>query len=931
MAWIKPDEKYWENKIVAYFHDPIDKIFDIKGHENRANEIIKILTGYDKPSDEFWKTADAIAASFERGIVPSYNKDVEKSGAIDFSEKPIITHPTSSKDSLLNITLKEDLIKDKDSFHKKVIKFFERESEIYEGINIKYEKNSDKRSINLFNKFTGLHLLSRFKLSYENIGELGGFWHRIPADTRFPDHTIWQHNAITSAIASCMGFENQNFENIGLMVFSINPVQSFISKARKLRDFWIGSIVLSWLAFEGIVWIIENLGCDNVIYPSLIDQNLVYQYLKMKGIINGNEEYILNKSSTIASFPNKFLFFIPFDNADDISVEIKNTILAKWQNIKHGIMELLINDLSIGEDNVKDILDRQFDSYWDFNWSAVKIINNNFIDTVKPLIDEQNFREKKEIFEIFCKIDESLNTKREKNVFNSEISLMSIGQYYSISHTLLQGLLASTKQIKKVNRKPENGEKCVMCGEYEVFNTFNAHQRVEFGSKDYKDNIRGIWKKIVDKYSDIEVKENEKLCSICLAKRLFKRIMEKQKNHILYDLIKDSDNFPQTSEIALYSYFLRNNITDKAKRREIAQKKFENKKEKIDDTDNADNYYAILKMDGDKMGDLINGKTIGSTWETIIHPTIVEKIKDENFFKDISKEWQKILKIKRNVTPSIHMAISESLSDFSNYTVRSIVEKYDGRLIYAGGDDVCAILPTCNAIKAANEIRNYYISNFNKINLKNGSILLENINGNYNPSEGKLSVNLGVAENISISAGILICHYKAKLSHMIEESDNILEKAKKEGGRNSVAICLKKRSGQERYFVSKWNDDKLNDFIEVSKNITKSISKSLIYRLDYFIDGLVALKNSKEDFKDNIIKFVESLLIKSDTTKVLFNDLSKEERNKKLEELTNKIVSVILNYSYANDSYSFNFEPLIIASFLTEYNEKPKKKNKIEE
>ncbi len=943
MAWIKPDEKYWENKIIAYFHDPVDKVFQIKGHEKKANEIIKTIIGFDKPSDEFWKKADGIAASFERGVLPSYSKIDEESGAIDFVNNPIITHSTSSEDTILNIKIPEKIINDKEAFFKDVIKFFERESNVYEEIKINDEKDNDKRKNILFNKFTGLHLLSRFKLAYENIGELGSFWHRIPADTRFPDHSIWQHNAITSAIASCMGFEDCNTENIGMMVFSINPVQSFISKARKLRDFWIGSVILSWLAFEGIVWIIENLGCDNVIYPSLIDQNLVYQYLKSKNILKGDEKYILNKDSTIASFPNKFLFFIPFDKAEDISKEIINVISTKWQNIKYSLIEILSNILKKEKEDIKNdfkfILDRQFDNYWDFNWSAVKLINNTFINNAKTLLDEKEIKEKTELFDRFCRIEEKLNinkksdNKEDYKNFDDPLKFMSYGQYYSVSHALLQSCLASAKQVKKISRKPENGEKCCMCGEFEILNSFNAHQRVEFGVKDYKENIKDLWEKISKKFSDKEIKENERLCSICLSKRLFKEIIGNKKDHILYELIKDSENFPQTSEIALYNYFKRNNIVDSKEKRDLAQKKFENKNKNIKDSDNTDSYYAILKMDGDKMGDLINGKTIGSKWGSIIHPDIVKKVKDENSFKNISDEWQEILKSKRSVTPSIHMAISESLSDFSNYGVRSIIEKYDGKLIYAGGDDVCAVLPTSNVIYAANEIRSYYVSNFNNINLENDKISIEKISANYNPSRGKLSLNLGVAEKISISAGILICHYKSNLSHMIEKAEEVLKKAKKEGDRNSIAICLNKRSGGERYFVSKWTDEKLNYFLEISKIITKEVSKSLIYKLNYFMDGLNAIIKSKEDnnkyYKDNLVKFIKSLLVKSDNTKVLFKELSKDEKENKLKEISKKIVELILTNSSDNksdyESSKFSIDPLIIASFLSSDKEKNKK------
>ena len=90
MSFNKPSTEYWNNKFTAYMHDPIDKMFDIKGHEKRAEELIGKY-GLDMPNDDFWRTADGIASGFERGQVPSFNKDENKNGAIDFLNNPFIS------------------------------------------------------------------------------------------------------------------------------------------------------------------------------------------------------------------------------------------------------------------------------------------------------------------------------------------------------------------------------------------------------------------------------------------------------------------------------------------------------------------------------------------------------------------------------------------------------------------------------------------------------------------------------------------------------------------------------------------------------------------------------------------------------------------------------------------------------------------------
>ncbi|PLZ52410.1 Cas10/Cmr2 second palm domain-containing protein, partial [Fischerella thermalis] len=53
--------------------------------------------------------------------------------------------------------------------------------------------------------------------------------------------------------------------------------------------------------------------------------------------------------------------------------------------------------------------------------------------------------------------------------------------------------------------------------------------------------------------------------------------------------------------------------------------------------------------------------------------------------------FQKFLEVKKRMGPSTHNALSRALLDFSNQLVPYLTQqRYAGRLIYAGGDDVLA-------------------------------------------------------------------------------------------------------------------------------------------------------------------------------------------------------------------------------------------------
>lgn len=904
MSWNKLDTSYWNNKFAAYWHDPIDKVLDIRTHAGRAAEYFAIF-GEDMPNDPFWKAADVIASGFERGQVPSYSSDPLKNGAVDFAAEPVITHPTSGfdRDSQLRITGKELRI---DTVYPALKIFLETHigweagkgdyADLFEG---RYDQFAIAR-------FLYSHLVLRFILAEKDIGGLGALWHRIPADSRFPDHSVWQHNALCSAINSCIEFGG-SVDKVGLMVFSITPVQGFISRARKLRDFWAGSVILSLLAFEGICWVMENLGADHILYPSLIDQPLVSAYLEKKWSVKDKFKPALwqKHPKQIASFPNKFLFLVPFSRADVIADELKRHIVGKWRDMSAITRDFLfdeINHLSETEKGyITDLFSRQTENFWDMHWAAVRLAAKDDRQEIEDLLDRKHWQNQFALFDIVAPL-------LKQKGYNPDDA--SRGILYSSSHTLVQAALAAEKTRRTITRREEPGEKCQMCGEFEVLHAATYEQN---SASDYKRHIDDFWKKINDGWkSQVDFKETEKLCAVCFIKRTINKAVLKNKEHILYDVFKDADSYPSTTEMALHEYFERNNIHDGKNKRDIAQKLHQSPNDKIF-TDypikDKDKYYAILLMDGDNMGKLINGETIAATWEQVMHPAIVERLKQTNFDPLYRDTWKKIFNDdgvlkKRLITPAIHAAISEALGDFSIYGVAKIIDDNQGKLIYAGGDDVCAIIPIENAVTAAQKIHDYYVSTFRFINMEGKS---EPVSKEWQPAPGKLSVNLGIGKDISISAGILICHHKESLSQMIKNAHELLKReAKNEAGRNACAIELRKRHGSSRYFVRQWSDhegwEAFENIIKLLGGKNRQLSGSLMHRLEQMRPGITALLKQDDTSRSMLDKFIAEQLDRSSVK-------SKEEK----EKLAKWIARVIIDHKG-----DFKPEGLLVAGFLAE-------------
>ncbi len=887
------NREYWETKCVAYLHDPIDKALYIPKHLDRAQNIANVL-GFQMPNEEYYKQADIIASGFERGQFPGYKEDESKSGAVSFFSNPKITHPISIHTPFELKLPKEYINRGEEEAAKKI------NEDIVSFLSNEFKnKQSENHPTYIKEVFSYIHFALRVLLAEQNIGGLGALWHKIPADTRIPDHSIWNHNALTSAIYSCIHLSG-SYKKVGMMVFSIGPVQSFISTARKLRDFWTGSVLLSWLAFEGIRWIMENLGPDHVLYPSLVDQPLVNTYLN-RDISSIDVRVWKKQPKRIASLPNKFVFLLPIDNMEYCAEEIKKAIKKKWNEVKEMSMDYLTSYAFHEQEKkmyLKQIFDRQMENFWEFRWAGVRLVESENKDNFNSLLPKDVIDAPLEISNLF----ENISSKKDWKHY-------SIGQLYSISHSLTQAALAASKAKREVNRPKEPGEKCIQCGEFEVLHDI-PHKEGE-SVQVYKDTIKSFWKK-AGKDNALDLKDNERLCSLCYTKRIAYRLFDKTSDHILHDTFQGIDSFPSTTRMSLYNWYKRERIIDEDEKIREAEKLH---KEKITGTDNRDRYYAILLMDGDKMGDLVGGKNIDALWETVLHPKIIKKLQSsendiENIYVDI---WNKIFNHKkpavrkRLLSPATHSAISEALTDFSLYGVDSIVKKHEGKLIYAGGDDVCAIMPVDTALPAAMEIQQYYNSFFNIIEEDENISTIKIWEG----EKGKLSIGLGNGEKISISGGILICHHKEDLKSMIVRAHSLLDKkAKEEAGRNACAIELKKRSGGSRYFVRKWNEEETWEAFQSignkikTENKREAISSSLVYRLEQFRIGIEELLN-----KDNF----ENL-----TEKFLLDQIKRSGFHIEMPETFAKQMRLIAFQKETNNGIKQRFTPegLIIAGFI---------------
>jgi len=184
------------------------------------------------------------------------------------------------------------------------------------------------------------------------------------------------------------------------------------------------------------------------------------------------------------------------------------------------------------------------------------------------------------------------------------------------------------------------------------------------------------------------------------------------------------------------------------------------------------------------------------------------------------ENWQNFFKFNRPLSPSLHIATSRALRDFSLTVVREIVEKkYLGKLIYSGGDDVLAFVSLMNLPEVMRALRAYFSGSLIYVEEEGVKIDFEKGSGfiPVDESGSLLSLKPGkkpkgflyaMGTTATASMGIAIVHHSYDLSKALQEARTAEKKAKDEFGRNAFCISLNKRSGGSEIFGGKWYYEK---------------------------------------------------------------------------------------------------------------------------
>ena len=745
----------------------------------------------------------------------------------------------------------------------------------------------------------------------EDDGKLGALWPLLPADTRVPDHSIWDHLDLTSAFAGAFAADPEG--EAALLALSIGPVQSFIAAARTTSDLWAGSHLLSRLAWEAMKVVCRRHGPDAILFPRLrgLPQVDVWLRDEMKLPRERFEDCDWNKSNTdanplfAAALPNRLVALVPRSEVRDLADGITSTVRDWLQDLGQAVVKRLLEAAKLPDngnaycyDQVRD----QLQGFPDVHWAAVpfSLIRPRNADRDTDLDTTALSEAMSPFFGVEAGNPGApgfLGSPAWK-VLQKEARLASgatffapnPGVLYPAVQDLAERVLAAAKAVRPFEQTEQRGWRCSLTGETEWLTT-DPDQLVE---RSYRSQTDTLWARVAAE-EPAWAKKGEHLGALPAVKRLWPTLFAREVARAT-GAGQGADRFvvsTHTMALAGNLVQLHQALSEPAVRAEIEALVAKDRAPALprslahlrgslaaripaaldrlreSDEDESDlhkiearltakdllghkpeTYYALLMLDGDHMGRILSGDDEKSTisYRDSFHPRIRTGFDKHAKHNPSIREYGGL---KRAVSPNRHLAVSAALNEFALRVVPEVVEQeHKGRVIYAGGDDVLAMLPVADLLPAMRRLREAYsgdarqgeqsdwreVRSSRKLVCKDGFAYLR----------GRLMRMMGGA---TASCGAVIAHHQAPLGAVLRELREAEQHAKREGGRDAFSLAVLKRSGGALHITAKWGESielllKLREFLAEPAVSRRAVYHSLAWLRDLPDDADPAMLGS---------------------------------------------------------------------------------------
>jgi hypothetical protein len=793
-----PAPNFWKRKLAAFLHDPPSKVLDIRTHTERSEKAMSAAgLGTVEECKAWERTADHTAAAADRFPFPHHSKaslTCVFDGVTNMFHHPLGGESTLAFDGPF-ISVEEGIEGEQTT-----------QPVLHDFGDLPEAEQWRARFLAHWRLWSGASASKDWRIAY------------LPADTRIPDHSIWTHMQMVSALDGCLSAEGRL--RPAFLKFQLGPVQDFIQAARSTRDLWSGSYLLSWLMAHGMAALALEIGPDAVIFPNLRDQPLVDLAMKKdvwsRVKIGGQSVWQSHDSLKWAreqlltpNLPNVFLAIVPADRAETLAKLVEAAIQAEWKHIAetvwaHGEAEGFWSrdDGLQPKEQRRKRFDHQIKNFLSLSWAVTAWpASLDDVDGLTSCLPESSTTENYAIVKAAAEAIRELGHQDDR-YFDRNGKLNNTGIAWGPLTALSSWQLDAVRQTRAFAANLTD----IVPGRQQTKDSLTGKEEAIAGGPKWVDN---------DRFKH----DGDYLSAPTLVKRLWdKTYLHKEWKA---DLGDRPQPMPNTRDLAAHQPH--NDSAD-------------------DDSpaDPGERYFAVLAFDGDDMGQWISGEKTpvfakqladypgGGALEYFHRPAHAEKFKD-------------FLAKPRPLSPGYHLQFSECLSNFALRCARPIVEAYDGRLIYAGGDDVVALLPADTALACANDLQRAFrgeapIESKAGIQQKAPGFLtsksVHQRTGKSDSASESLIPFMVPGPAASASVGIAIAHFKSPLQDTVRAAQAAEKRAKKLPKKSAVAVTVMKRSGETVEWAARWEDAGVSAATTLLKALHKgTVSAKFPYRL----------------------------------------------------------------------------------------------------
>lgn len=743
----------WDLLMRVFLHDPPDKALDIRGHEARAARYLSVALGRDIDASAIKADAglaDRLAAIAERLPMPTAGPDGRRAVSVE-NGRLEIHHPLGgSVRTIVAPALNEAAV-----------------ARAIDGI---VSGIDDARS----------RFLALWRLLPERLAKLDPGYAVLPADTRVPDHTIWHHADAAAALLPA-----DTGAGTAFVSFAIAPVQPFIEAARSLRDLRSGSLILSWLTFRALLPIVEEVGPAAAIFPYLRGNPLLDRWLRCQPGLAARIDPPKPEACAAPSLPNRFLALAPASEAPGIARRCEEVARSAWGDIAEAVRRRL--DRGVPDFPKWDALWRdQIEDYWEIR-SAILPTRGISDDALARFCGAPTFAEAWEGAGRARELADRIPLA-ERPGYDQKAA----GRWQATVDLAARALEArrAIRHVPKAASRPGGSvpQKCALLGTVERMGPAEFDQNRKFWERLSEAEIRGV-----------RLRPRETFSAVALTKRFALPL------YLAGELGVDRrHHFPDTATIAARLWLETAGITpeieedwngqwlhwrgpnqgerdgEKPVPEPLWQRIRAARKDRWPPA-----YLAVLVMDGDHMGRWLRGEKSPKLAEAV-HPKMRDYFAAHGAAAALDET-------RRPVGPALHAAISEALTNFAAEIAPGIVERHGGALIYAGGDDLLALLPTGTAIACAAALDGAFTAS-----------------EGYWREDGEQRRDLLVmGPRATLSAGIAVVHHKEDLRAALALAHQAERVAKRD--RDCLHLFVARRSGERAGATLGWPECRMMD------------------------------------------------------------------------------------------------------------------------